>query len=163
MERPIYFSRRENLHILKTNPFASPNLASYAALMRREYVVYILRCADRSYYIGVTNNLARRLEEHATGVNEGAYTHDRRPVQLVFTRTFSYVWDAIHFETVVKKWSRKKKEALICGDESALQLHARKKFPKRYARVCKAVIRENRFLVRFSLREKLLGMTDVPS
>lgn len=131
--------------------------APYDVSMRREYFVYILRCGDGSTYTGMTNDLRRRLEEHALGINEGAFTHDRRPVRLEFTRSFSQVWDAIHFETVVKKWSRKKKEALIRGDERALRLHSRKKFPKRCARGCKARIRGHTFLVRFSLCEKLLG------
>jgi len=39
------------------------------------YVVYMLRCVDDSFYIGVTNNLTMRLHEHVTGFNEGSYTY----------------------------------------------------------------------------------------
>lgn len=41
----------------------------------RSYYVYILHCADDSYYTGVTNSIERRLKEHKDGINETAYTH----------------------------------------------------------------------------------------
>ena len=102
--------------------------------MARDYVVYILRCSDQSYYTGVTNDLHRRFEEHALGINKDAYTADREPVKLVYSVSFHDVREAIHFEKVVKAWSRKKKEALINHDREALRLHSKKKFPLRNER-----------------------------
>jgi putative endonuclease len=83
------------------------------------YIVYILKCSDYSYYTGVTNNLERRFAEHSAGIHPTAYTHSRRPLQLIFYRNFRYINDAIAFEKQVKKWSRKKKEAIgnECWDE----------------------------------------------
>ena len=74
--------------------------------------VYILRCADNSYYTGHTDNLEKRIAEHQFGEIEG-YTHTRRPVTLVFSEEFPTREDALSRERQVKGWSRKKKEALI--------------------------------------------------
>jgi putative endonuclease len=46
--------------------------------------VYILKCSDKSYYTGMTNNLDRRMAEHNEGYNVECYTYRRRPVELVF-------------------------------------------------------------------------------
>jgi putative endonuclease len=85
------------------------------------WITYILRCADGSLYIGVTNNLERRLTEHGEGSDKSSYTFRRRPVVLVYQAVFSEVTDAIAFEKQVKRWSRKKKEALINADQEALE------------------------------------------
>jgi putative endonuclease len=82
----------------------------------KKYYVYILKCSDKSYYTGITNNIERRLDEHNEGINDNAYTHDRRPVELVFTMEFNDVNEAIAFEKQVKGWSRKKKEAIIANN-----------------------------------------------
>ena len=89
--------------------------------MRKYYFVYILKCADNSYYTGITNSIARRFAEHQNGRNPGSYTHSRRPVELVYTRWFTYVKEAISFEKQVKGWTRAKKEALIAGDWDRLK------------------------------------------
>ncbi len=74
--------------------------------------VYILKCADGSYYTGSTKNLWKRLMEHQSG--EGAnYTRKRLPVELVYYEEFNRIDEAFYREHQIKKWSRKKKEALI--------------------------------------------------
>ena len=75
----------------------------------RIYFLYILKCADGTYYTGMTNNLERRLWEHESGVNETAYTYCRRPVELQFYEEFTDVKQCIEFEKKIKKWSGKKK------------------------------------------------------
>lgn len=75
--------------------------------------VYILKCSDGNYYTGVTNNLERRLKEHEIGTDREAYTFSRRPLELVYYEMFTDYFSAIDWETRIKKWSRKKKEALI--------------------------------------------------
>lgn len=89
--------------------------------------LYILRCADGSYYIGTTRaTLELRLAQHNTGAF-GGYTSTRLPVTLVFSQWFNRVTDAIENERKLKKWSRAKKEAFIRGDFAALkQLAARR-------------------------------------
>ena len=78
--------------------------------------LYILKCKDNSYYVGVTNNVERRILEHNLGENPRSYTYKRRPVELVFHESFSDPYVAFQRETQIKGWSRKKKEALINGD-----------------------------------------------
>ena len=90
----------------------------------KTYFVYILQCADGSYYTGLTNNLELRLEQHNSGTNPASYTYRRRPVFLVFNQDFSDVNQAILFEKKIKKWSAKKKKALIDGDFDLLQILA---------------------------------------
>ena len=83
--------------------------------------VYILRCADGSYYIGSTRtSLEERIAKHDAG-HYGGYTLKRRPVTLVWHQDFDRITDAIAAERQVKGWSRAKKEALIRGDFAALR------------------------------------------
>lgn len=91
----------------------------------RHLYVYILKCNDGTYYTGITNNLERRLKEHNEGINKEAYTFTRRPVELAFYETFSDYNLAIEWETRIKKWSAKKKEALINSDWKKLIDEAR--------------------------------------
>ena len=82
--------------------------------------IYILRCADGSYYVGTTTgSLERRVAEHQLGAFDG-YTSRRRPVTLVFHQEFDRLEDAAAAERQVKGWRREKKEALIRGDFAAL-------------------------------------------
>ena len=83
--------------------------------MRKSYFVYIIKCSDKSYYTGITNNLIKRIDEHNEGIEPNSYTHSRRPVVLVYSQEFMDVNDAILFEKKLKGWSRAKKEALIEG------------------------------------------------
>ncbi|WP_240469876.1 GIY-YIG nuclease family protein [Cyclobacterium sp. SYSU L10401] len=76
--------------------------------------MYILLCADGSYYTGSTTDLDRRLLQHQSA--EGSiYTKNRLPVKLVYYETFARIDEAFYREKQVQGWSRKKKEALIRG------------------------------------------------
>lgn len=76
--------------------------------------LYILQCADGSYYTGSTTNIQLRLWQHQQG--EGAkHTAKRLPVKLVYTEEFDRIDAAFYREKQVQGWSRKKKEALIAG------------------------------------------------
>ena len=94
--------------------------------------VYILRCADGSYYTGSTrSSLEQRLDEHNKARFDG-YTAARRPVTLVWSQTFQKATDAIAAERQIKGWSRRKKEALISGNLELLPGLARKPDRNRY-------------------------------
>lgn len=95
--------------------------------MKRSYV-YILKCADSTYYTGITSNLSKRVESHESGKHKGSYTSKRLPVALVFYAEFTDINFAIEKEKQIKKWARVKKEALINGDYDALPNLAKKKF-----------------------------------
>lgn len=85
------------------------------------YYVYILLCKDSSLYVGVTSDIERRFIEHNEGKYPDAYTHSRRPVQLVFYQEFMDPNQAIGFEKKIKKWSRAKKQGLIDGNFDIIQ------------------------------------------
>ena len=90
--------------------------------------VYILRCADGSYYTGITRtSLETRIAKHNLGTYDG-YTARRRPVDLVWSRDFDRIVDAIAAERRIKGWSRAKKEALIAGDFALLQARSRRSY-----------------------------------
>ncbi|PTX44452.1 putative endonuclease [Christiangramia gaetbulicola] len=86
------------------------------------YFVYVLECSDNSYYVGITNDLERRVWEHLRGINKECYTFQRRPIELKFSQEFNDVLQAIYFEKKLKGWSRSKKEALINGDFDRLKI-----------------------------------------
>jgi putative endonuclease len=87
--------------------------------------VYMLRCRDGSYYVGLTRyGLDKRLAEHQEGRYPG-YTSARRPVELVWAEEFLWLKDAIECERRLKGWRREKKEALIRGDYDALKMLSR--------------------------------------
>lgn len=55
----------------------------------KNYSVYILQYADKSYYTGITSNLEQRFEEHVLGYDSSSYTHTRRPVELKWFAEFT--------------------------------------------------------------------------
>jgi putative endonuclease len=90
--------------------------------------VYIVRCADNSYYTGHTDNLEKRIMEHQTGAIE-CYTSTRLPVTLVFAEEFPAREEALAHERQIKGWSRKKKEAMMRGDWDEVSRLACRKRP----------------------------------
>lgn len=92
--------------------------------------MYILECADGSYYVGSTKNLDRRLWEHQSGLG-ASYTSRRLPVKLVYSEEYERVADAFDREKQVQNWSRAKREALIQGEYDNLPPLAKKKFVKK--------------------------------
>jgi putative endonuclease len=83
--------------------------------------IYILRCADGSYYTGITRrSVEERLSEHMQGLIPGCYTDSRRPVILAFSEHYERIDEAVAAERRIKGWSRAKKEAYMRGDFPAL-------------------------------------------
>ena len=74
--------------------------------------VYILACADGTYYTGSTKDIERRLQQHRVG--EGSkYTKHRLLITLIYFEEFDRIDAAFYREKQIQSWSRKKKEALI--------------------------------------------------
>jgi len=92
--------------------------------------MYILRCADGSYYVGSARNLEARMQQHAAGAGS-AYTAHRMPVELVYAQEFSDVGEAYAAEKKVQGWSRAKREALIRGEQHLLPDLSKKRFRDR--------------------------------
>ena len=88
----------------------------------KTYFVYILKCSDNLTYTGVTNNIARRFNEHQKGLNKNCFTYKRRPLKLIFHQEFNDIEQAIFFEKKIKNWSAKKKLALANGEYDLLQI-----------------------------------------
>lgn len=83
--------------------------------MVTNWFVYILKCRDLTYYIGISNNVEKRIEIHNSG--KGAkYTRSRLPVVLLFQEKYSNKSEATKRELQLKKLSRKQKDLLIAGN-----------------------------------------------
>jgi predicted GIY-YIG superfamily endonuclease len=93
---------------------------TFAPSASEQIFVYMLRCSDDSYYVGLTRaGLDKRIAEHGSGMFRG-YTYWRRPVELVWSQEFQRLTDAIRCEQQLKGW-RREKEAIIRGDYDALK------------------------------------------
>ena len=90
---------------------------------------YLLRCVDRSYYVGHTDHLEQRIAQHRSGTMEG-YTSTRLPVELLKSEAFETREEALAAEMRLKGWSRAKKEAWVRGDFEAVSRLAKKDFSK---------------------------------
>jgi predicted GIY-YIG superfamily endonuclease len=80
---------------------------------------YMLLCSDGSYYIGHTDDLEKRLSQHAQGTYDG-HTKGRLPLKLVYCEAYGSRDDAFARERQLKGWSRAKKSALIRQDWPAI-------------------------------------------
>lgn len=86
--------------------------------------MYILKCVNGAYYVGSTNNLELRLNQHENGEGYN-YTRKKLPVKLVYYEEYGRIDDAFYREKQVQGWSRKKKEALINERKEDLPLLSR--------------------------------------
>jgi predicted GIY-YIG superfamily endonuclease len=77
--------------------------------------VYILRCADGTFYVGHTDDLELRLIAHNEG-RGATHTRSRRPVVMAYSELHASLLSAVQRERQIKRWTRAKKEALIAGD-----------------------------------------------
>ncbi len=78
----------------------------------RNYYVYIMSNNAGITYVGVTNDLFRRIEEHKAGKIHG-FSSTNKTYKLVYYEEFQYIEDAIFREKQIKSWRRDKKRALI--------------------------------------------------
>jgi putative endonuclease len=80
-----------------------------------EYSVYILRCADDTYYTGIAADVARRIIEHKSSPRGAKYLKGRGPLQLVYSAEAGNRSRALQLEYRIKQLNRSDKEALIGG------------------------------------------------
>ena len=101
-------------------------------MMKTGIYVYILRCADGSYYVGSAtgHDVSMRVDQHNAGSYPG-YTFTRRPVVLIWSEYFDRITDGIAAERQIKGWSRAKKEALIRSDWTRLSELSRRRAGKK--------------------------------
>lgn len=77
------------------------------------YYLYILECADKTLYTGITVDIERRMNEHNSSQLGAKYTRARRPVKLVYLKKFHGRSLALKEESLIKKLSRNDKVKLI--------------------------------------------------
>jgi len=77
------------------------------------YHVYVLECADKTLYTGITTDLQRRVFEHNENKLGAKYTSPRRPVKLVFSQRFKNRALASKEEARIKKLKKTEKLGLI--------------------------------------------------
>jgi putative endonuclease len=75
------------------------------------WIVYLARCADGSFYTGITTDLMRRVAEHNSGFG-AAYTRARLPVELVYSESAINRSGALRREYAIRRLSRREKELL---------------------------------------------------
>jgi putative endonuclease len=76
------------------------------------FYTYILECADGTYYVGSTNDLARRLQQHNNAKAGAHYTKIRRPVVMKYSECFATSSEAKKREAALKKLTRAQKHVL---------------------------------------------------
>jgi putative endonuclease len=77
------------------------------------YYLYILKCADKTLYTGITVDLERRVGEHNHSKLGAKYTKARRPVEIVYSKKFRNRSSASKEESRIKNLSREEKFELI--------------------------------------------------
>lgn len=79
--------------------------------------VYMVECADGTYYTGWTVDVERRMKAHNAG--RGAkYTRARRPVRLIYVEEHETKAEALRREAALKKLPRREKESLVLGGKA---------------------------------------------
>ena len=81
--------------------------------MSADWLMYVVECADGTYYTGITTDITRRLHEHNHTKRAAKYTRSRRPVKLIYFESHENRSEASRAEAAFKKLTRKKKEAYI--------------------------------------------------
>jgi len=77
------------------------------------FFVYILKCKDRTLYVGFTNDLEKRLYAHNHLKSGAKYTKGRRPVKLIYSEKYKTLREAKQREYAVKCLTRKEKLELV--------------------------------------------------
>ncbi len=77
------------------------------------YYLYIVKCADKTLYTGITVDLPRRIKEHNFTRRGAKYTRARRPVKLIYSKKFRNRSLASKAEYKIKKLSKQEKEKII--------------------------------------------------
>lgn len=82
------------------------------------YFVYVLKCGDGRFYVGMSQDVPRRLKEHQSGGSQ--FTKQFSDIRLVYSEKFQGRKAAEKRERQLKGWSRAKKRALVLGKKEEL-------------------------------------------
>lgn len=78
------------------------------------WYVYLLLCDKKTFYVGITNNVSTRLQQHRT--KQSFFTKKFSVIALVYCEKYPDRFDAAKREKQIKGWSRNKKQMLLSGD-----------------------------------------------
>jgi putative endonuclease len=110
----------DNVDINSTN-INSEGIRRESEFLKELYFVYILHCADKTYYVGMTNNLKKRIFEHnCIDKRASKYTQIRRPVKLMCVIPCDNYYDALDTEKSVRKLSTEQLKELCKKWDSRL-------------------------------------------
>lgn len=84
-----------------------------SGVKRKEYYVYVVECSDATFYIGITNDLDKRIFAHNNSKTGAKYTRGRRPVILKYSEECKNKNEALKREYELKKLSRQEKRNLV--------------------------------------------------
>ena len=82
------------------------------------HYTYVAKCSDETYYCGYTTDLAKRIKNHNESRLGAKYTKSRRPVELVYSESFSSKSEAMRRECEIKSLTRDQKEKLISKSQT---------------------------------------------
>lgn len=85
-----------------------------------KWFVYILKCADKTFYTGVTTDLERRVREHNSSKLGAKYTRPRQPVKLIYSAQFKNRSKATKEEVRIKSLTREEKIKFLGLSKMAL-------------------------------------------
>ena len=91
-----------------------------ALLYEPTWYVYLVHCADNTYYCGISKDVDRRIHEHNLSRRGSKYTRARRPVKLVWKSPPKTHKEAAQMEYKIKKLSRRQKEIIIVTNNISL-------------------------------------------
>lgn len=78
-----------------------------------EFYVYIVECADGTFYTGYTSDIKRRLREHNNGARGAKYLRGKTPAKLVYVKEYNYYKRVLRAERTIKKLSHRQKQELV--------------------------------------------------
>jgi predicted GIY-YIG superfamily endonuclease len=87
-------------------------MKSSSSKKQKRWLLYILKCKNNTLYTGITNDLARRVEQHNAGI-ASRYTRSRRPVKVLHQEPCRNKSFALKKEYAIKSLTRKEKEEYI--------------------------------------------------
>ncbi|OGI17303.1 MAG: hypothetical protein A2Z52_02850 [Candidatus Moranbacteria bacterium RBG_19FT_COMBO_42_6] len=80
--------------------------------------LYILKCSDQAYYVGIANDVIQRISEHQRGKNK--FTKSRLPVKLIYKEEHTNKSAAMKREKQIKSWKDRKAIENLIGDGGAI-------------------------------------------
>ena len=102
----------DRAHVIARSEATWQSLTLNETQMDKYYIYFMSNKYDSVLYVGVTNNLERRVIEHRTG-NSDAFTARYNCSKLVYYEEYSSIDEAIAREKQIKSWNRARKEKLI--------------------------------------------------